>query len=104
VLSTRAGALDTAINSPPTIPAKIVLIGHSFGSAITNALLAKNSTIADGAVLTDWSFNSGLQNIYGLAGATIQLRLAFTLDRDNEMSMIVVTFMLLISMPFRKCE
>jgi alpha-beta hydrolase superfamily lysophospholipase len=33
-------------------PKKVVLLGHSFGSVISNAVLAKNTSIVDGAILT----------------------------------------------------
>ena len=59
-------------------PKKIVLVGHSMGSAISDMLLANNPTIADGAILTGWSRDSGVLNpaIPGPYSATIGLKLA----------------------------
>ncbi len=59
----RAGFPNSAIK---TNPKKIVLLGHSLGSVITNALVAAKPTIADGVILTGWGFNTGLSNPFGL--------------------------------------
>jgi pimeloyl-ACP methyl ester carboxylesterase len=37
-------------------PKSLVLVGHSFGSAITNAVVRTSPTLADGLILTGWSF------------------------------------------------
>ncbi|CZR53610.1 uncharacterized protein PAC_03490 [Phialocephala subalpina] len=36
----------------PSPPAKVILLGHSFGSVVSNALLATNPALVDGAILT----------------------------------------------------
>ena len=50
------------------------------GSIISNALLAINPTIADGAVLTGWSLNSGLLQGAPNILATIQTKIANTVN------------------------
>ncbi|KAH8773346.1 Alpha/Beta hydrolase protein [Hyaloscypha sp. PMI_1271] len=73
----RSGSLSSYARG--VTPKKIVLVGHSLGSMISNALLASaNPTIADGAVLTGWSPNSGL--LAGAPGifAATQLKIANT--------------------------
>lgn len=37
-------------------PKSLVLVGHSFGSAITSAVIRASPTLADGLILTGWSF------------------------------------------------
>ncbi|KAK0666498.1 alpha/beta-hydrolase [Cercophora samala] len=39
-------------------PSQTVLVGHSFGSAITSEVLRKNKKLVDGVVLTGFSYNS----------------------------------------------
>ena len=56
-VSTQAAALGQLVTlirgGEFSAPAKkIVLVGHSFGSVISNALLVSNPDIVDGAVLT----------------------------------------------------
>ena len=58
------------------IPKKIVLLGHSYGSAISNAVISANPGIVDAAILTGWGFNSGEANIYGVSLASMQPRIA----------------------------
>jgi len=57
-------------------PQKIVLVGHSLGSCISNALVAAIPNLVDGAVLTGWSFNSTPSNPFGQSIATIQPKIA----------------------------
>lgn len=62
-------------------PEKIVLIGHAAGSIMSAGLIALNSSIADGAILTGLGFNSGLDNAFGLTVATWQPKIAIGLKR-----------------------
>ena len=41
-------------------PAKVVHVGHSFGSVATASLLMANGTLSDGAILTGFLYNSKL--------------------------------------------
>lgn len=50
------------------------------GSIISNALLVTNPTIADGAVLTGWSPNSGLLAAIPCIFAGIQAKIANTVN------------------------
>ncbi|PMD26058.1 alpha/beta-hydrolase [Hyaloscypha hepaticicola] len=74
----RSGSLSLAGNKYK--PNKIVLLGHSVGSIISNALLVTNPTIADGAVLTGWSPNSGLLAAIPCIFAGIQAKIAKTVN------------------------
>ena len=42
-------------------PSKIVHVGHSYGSFLTNALVAKEPSLSDGVILTGYSY----QQVYG---------------------------------------
>ncbi|KAE9366180.1 alpha/beta-hydrolase [Stipitochalara longipes BDJ] len=74
----RSGSLNRAANT--ITPKKIVLIGHSLGSIISNALLASNPTIADSTILTGWSLNSGILQGAPNIFATIQPKIANTVN------------------------
>ncbi len=69
-------------------PSAIVLIGHSYGSGITNALIASNPTIADAATLTGMEYaspnNFGIDIVlaFGLRVASTQAPPRFA-DRDT---------------------
>jgi alpha/beta superfamily hydrolase len=47
----RAGELPFGSGKVPN-PKALVLVGHSFGSVITNGLLSTNPDIADAAIIT----------------------------------------------------
>ena len=66
----RGGKLPTEYI--PVKPKKVILVGHSYGSVLSNALLAANPDIADGAVLTgrNYAFNAPF------VLASVQLRIA----------------------------
>ena len=79
----RAGSLTTGRPfAATTIPRKIVLLGHSMGSVISNALVASNPTIADGVILTGWGFDTGtIANSFGLTVATLQPKIASAMSQ-----------------------
>ncbi|ODQ55018.1 hypothetical protein SAICODRAFT_89161 [Saitoella complicata NRRL Y-17804] len=58
----RSGKLTSDLCSGPTLPDlnfdKIIHIGHSFGSLITNGLVSYYPTISDGIILTGYSVNA----------------------------------------------
>jgi pimeloyl-ACP methyl ester carboxylesterase len=66
----RGGKLSTAYI--PVKPQKVILVGHSYGSVLSNALLAANPDIADGAVLTGWNYAFNAPFVL----ASVQLRIA----------------------------
>lgn len=49
---TRSGHFTS---SPPK---SIVLLGHSFGSGVSNALLATSPSLVDGAILTGFGYHT----------------------------------------------
>jgi pimeloyl-ACP methyl ester carboxylesterase len=51
----RSGKLHADIPKPT---GRVLHVGHSFGSALSNILIAKNPELSDGAVLTGFSHNS----------------------------------------------
>lgn len=59
----REGNLSKLAGAQIPVPRKVVHVGHSFGSAITNAVIATLPTASDGAVLTGFSTTAeyGLQ-------------------------------------------
>ena len=63
VLSSLAKSVSRGSYTTIGKPTHLVLIGHSYGSFISNALVASEPTIADAAVLTG----------YGLNGSNIQV-------------------------------
>jgi alpha-beta hydrolase superfamily lysophospholipase len=56
-------------------PEKLVLVGHSLGSGISTATAADVPSIADGLILTGWSYNATGNNGNGFL-ETAQLRIA----------------------------
>lgn len=66
VMAIRSGKISTP-------PSKVVLVGHSLGSIISNAVLNSNPNLVDGAILTGIAY-------YGVSGQVAtevkQLRLA----------------------------
>lgn len=44
------------IHSTASTPKKVILVGHSYGSVLTNALLSTNPDIVDSAILTGWAY------------------------------------------------
>jgi pimeloyl-ACP methyl ester carboxylesterase len=50
----RAGTISKEIH----VPRKIVHIGHSYGSQLSNALIASTPDLSDGVVLTGYSLNA----------------------------------------------
>jgi hypothetical protein len=67
-------------------PSKIVHIGHSFGSFISNALIATTAMLSDAALLTGIGYSGGTFNAFieafGLQVATAQAPGKWT-GRDN---------------------
>ena len=59
----REGAISKYAGTAISTPSKVVHVGHSFGSAITNAVIATLPTMSDGAILTGFSTSAeyGLQ-------------------------------------------
>lgn len=59
----REGTLSKFSGATIPVPSKIVHVGHSFGSAITNAVIAALPTMSNGAILTGFSTTAeyGLQ-------------------------------------------
>lgn len=51
----REGKLSKLAKAHIPIPSKVAHVGHSFGSAVTNALIASVPSLSDGAVLTGLS-------------------------------------------------
>jgi pimeloyl-ACP methyl ester carboxylesterase len=64
-LAGKARPADAAFSALKT-PQKIVHVGHSFGSILTSALIAKYSSLTDGAIITGFLLNQYL----GKAGFT----------------------------------
>ncbi|KAL3442798.1 Alpha/Beta hydrolase protein [Aspergillus insuetus] len=69
----RAGKLSRKIGAPPK---KLVHVGHSFGSLITNGLVAARPALADGVILTGFSHNTSWTPLF-------ELCLGFELARSN---------------------
>lgn len=53
-------------------PSKIVLLGHSFGSVVSNAVLSSHPEMVDAAILTGIAYNASST----IPNQTKQLRLA----------------------------
>ncbi|KAL2839258.1 Alpha/Beta hydrolase protein [Aspergillus pseudoustus] len=68
----KAGKLSKKISAPK----KLVHVGHSFGSLITNGLVAANPTLSDGVVLTGFSHNTSWTPLF-------ELCLGFELAKSN---------------------
>ena len=56
-------------------PTSLILVGHSYGSALTNGVVAANPAAADGIILTGFSHNVSAQNLVGTVDA-FQSRIA----------------------------
>lgn len=61
----RAGTISKEIH----IPSKIVHVGHSYGSQLSNALAASTPDLSDGIVLTGYSLNTTWQPWFERASA-----------------------------------
>lgn len=46
------------------VPEKLVLVGHSFGSVISSAIVADDPTVADGLILTGMLVTARVHNFY----------------------------------------
>ncbi|CEJ54934.1 hypothetical protein PMG11_01220 [Penicillium brasilianum] len=72
---------DGKLSSKILTPKKLVHIGHSFGSLITNSLAATYPTLSDGIILTgfghDFSWSSYFQLCYGFEVARLNKPLSF---------------------------
>jgi pimeloyl-ACP methyl ester carboxylesterase len=63
-------------------PAKLVLVGHSFGSAVSNFILQRHPDLAEAAVLTGFAFPNGTDpaaSISGLGLSVFASRIVSTL-------------------------
>lgn len=61
------------------IPKKVIHVGHSYGSLITNGVVATQPNLSDGLVLTGFSYNDTWI-------PTFELALSFHLARENNPS------------------
>lgn len=77
----RAGSFSNALFG--FVPTKVALIGHSLGSAITNALVAANPTVADGVVITGWGYNTGFPMPLGLQSQLYSQGLEISCRQDG---------------------
>lgn len=68
----RRGQLSDRI----LVPKKLVHVGHSFGSLITNGLVATQPSLSDGIVLTGFSHNTSWTSLF-------ELCLGFEVARSN---------------------
>ena len=75
VSAIRSGQIHSPTRQKPS---KVVLIGHSYGSGITNAVMRNSPKIADAAILAGWGLDNGLQNVFGLTFATMNMKIART--------------------------
>jgi len=61
----RSGKISPKI----PIPAKVVHVGHSYGSQLSNALVASRPELSDGVILTAYSHNTTWQRWFQIATA-----------------------------------
>ena len=59
ITAVRSGR-HTTLAAPPT---SIILVGHSFGSLLVNALVATKPTLADAAIMTGYNFGGADQRL-----------------------------------------
>jgi pimeloyl-ACP methyl ester carboxylesterase len=71
----QTGELHKRISKPE----KLVHVGHSFGSLITNGLVAAHPSLSDGVVLTGFSHNTSWTPLF-------ELCLGFELARTNNLA------------------
>jgi pimeloyl-ACP methyl ester carboxylesterase len=64
------------------MPGAVVLVGHSFGSAVSLNTVAENPKLVDGLVLTGFSLNSTYTNLVGFIEA-VGLRIAAVQDSER---------------------
>lgn len=56
----RQGKLDSCV----PVPSKVIHVGHSYGSVLTNALVATKPTLSDAVVLTGYSQTATYQPLF----------------------------------------
>lgn len=67
-----------------TVPKKIVPIGFNLGSRITNAVAAKNATLADAIILTGFGPKTGVASSIGSLLSSWNGKIASTVDKKWE--------------------
>ncbi|TGO23205.1 hypothetical protein BPAE_0140g00110 [Botrytis paeoniae] len=67
-----------------TVPKKIVPIGFNVGSRITNAVIAKNDSLADAVILTGVSYKASVASSIGSLFSSWNGKIASTVDKKWE--------------------